>query len=699
MTVAEVAVDRTADKTFSYLVPEHLAASAGTRVRVPFRTGERTGTVVSVMEAAPLRQLKALLGPAAEPPLSREQVAIAGFLSDHYLNGLPQALSILLPPPVARRDGHWRLVVAAGEAEAEARRLARRAPRRAELLARLAAGEGVDGQDRRLIRQLAEAGWIGWQVGPAAVPVARVGAGNRLTEAQRAAVERLDGPGESLLFGVTGSGKTEVYLEAIARRLARAEGACLLLPEIALTPQLVGRVRERFGGQVALWHSRLSPTERAQTYWRVARGEASVVVGARSAVFMPVKRLGLVILDEAHETSFQQEDSPRYHAQAVARFRLAETGGRLLLGSATPDVVDYHRASSGEIDLLTLGQRFGPPLPSVELVDLRHFGRTPLTPPLLDGLRQTLASGEQAILFLNRRGFYPLVLCRECGFVLRCPHCQVAMVVHLPNRDAICHACGFAQRPPSRCPSCQGDRLQALGIGTQRLEALVAEALPEARILRLDQDTARRQGAYEEIHQAVLEHRADILIGTQMVAKGFDFPDVSLVGVVIADQSLHFPDYRAAERTFQLVAQAAGRSGRRRQGRVIVQAFDPSHYALSAASRLDYAGFATEELGYRLEAGYPPFTRLLRVGVSATGEAAAEAAAERAAARLRQLAGLTVLGPSPALRARLRDRYRMQLLVKHQERSCLEAAGRALQELRWPGAIRLSILLDPVNML
>lgn len=699
MMVAEVVVDKTADKTFSYLVPAHLPAVVGTRVRVPFRTKERLGTVVAVQETIPTRDLRQLLAVVAEPPVSLDQLALARFLSTHYLNGLPQALDSLLPPPVTARDGHWQIRATAEELRAEAGRLARRAPRRAELLVRLAGGEAPAAEDRRLLRQLAADGWIHWQLGSAARPAPAVRDGNRLTDEQQRAVDRLDGAGESLLFGVTGSGKTEVYLEAIARRLAVGQGACLLLPEIALTPQLLARVKDRFGDRVAVWHSRLSQKERAESYWRVARGEVSLVVGARSAVFMPVERLGLVIFDESHETSFQQEESPRYHAQAVARFRLAETGGRLLLGSATPDVVDYQRASCGEIDLLTLSHRFASPLPTIEMVDLRRFGRTPLTPVLLDALRQTVAAGEQAILFLNRRGFHPLVLCRDCGFVLRCPHCQVAMVVHLPNRHALCHACGLSVLPPERCPNCQGDRLQALGLGTQRLEALVAEALPKARLVRLDQDTARLRGAYQEIHRSVLEHRADILIGTQMVAKGFDFPGVSLVGVVLADQSLHFPDYRSAERTFQLVTQAAGRSGRRQQGRVIVQAFDPSHYTLAAASRHDYLGFAKEELGYRQEAVYPPFTRLLLVSISAEDQAVAASAAETAAMSLRRWPELTVLGPSAALRAKVRDRYRMQVLVKHPDRASLEASGRQLQEMRWPAAVRLSIILDPVSLM
>ncbi len=702
MTVAEVAVDKTADKTFSYLVPDHLKAMAGTRVRVPFRTTERTGTVVAVQERASARPLRPLLAVLAEEGISEAQVDLASFLVDHYLNHMPQAISALLPPPLAAVRGHWRLLITSQAADLEAKRLTAKAPRRSDLLGRMAVGEQPRPGESHLARTLATAGLIAWEVGASdhsQKAQSTPAAGHRLTAAQERAVQRLAGGGQSLLLGVTGSGKTEVYLEAMAQRLALGQSACLLVPEIALTPQLVARVRERFGDMVAVWHSRLSSAERSRAHQTIASGQARVVVGARSAVFVPMSDLGLVILDECHETSFQQEESPRYHAQDVARFRLQASDGRLLLGSATPDVVDFHRALAGDLDLLTLDQRFGPPLPQIEMVDLRRFGRTPLSLPLLEALRATLARGEQAILFLNRRGFHPLVLCRDCGFALRCPHCQVAMVIHLPDRDAVCHACGYVQRPPSRCPQCQGDHLQPLGLGTQRLEAMVAEALPAARIVRLDQDSARQRGAYEAIHQAVLSHRADILIGTQMVAKGFDFPDVSLVGVVLADQALHFPDYRAAERTFQLVAQAAGRSGRRQQGQVIVQSFDPSHYALQAAAGHDYRGFASQELAFRQEAVYPPFTRLLLVGVSAEDEALARSGAQKAADLLRQDPELTVLGPSPALRSKVRDRWRMQVLVKHQDRTRLLEAGRQVQELSWPAALRLGLAIDPLSIL
>lgn len=699
MTVAEVAVDRVADKTFSYLVPDHLEATAGTRVRVPFRTTERTGTVVAVEDRIAAFTLRPLLAVLEGEELGAGLVPLAQFLVDHYLNRMPQAISAMLPPPPAADRGHWRVTLTPEEAQAAVERLASRAPRQADLLARLALGQQPMSGESQVARRLSALGMIGWQVEAIAPDRPTVKTGHRLTASQELAVKRLAGGGQSLLLGVTGSGKTEVYLEAIAQRLALGQSACLLIPEISLTPQLLGRVEERFGGLVAVWHSRLSAGERSAAYARLASGQARVAVGARSAIFAPMTDLGLVILDECHETSFQQEESPRYHAQEVARFRLQASGGRLVLGSATPDVVDFQRAEAGELELLTLDQRFGPPLPQIEMVDLRRFGRTPLSLPLLEALKATLARREQAILFLNRRGFHPLVLCRDCGFVLRCPHCQVAMVVHLPAKDAHCHACGYVQRPPSSCPTCQGDHLQPLGLGTQRLEAMVAEALPAARIVRLDQDSARVKGAYQAIHQAVKSHQADILIGTQMVAKGFDFPDVSLVGVVLADQALHFPDYRAAERTFQLVAQAAGRSGRRTQGQVIVQSFDPSHYALQAAANHDYRGFAQQELAFRQEAVYPPFTHLLLVGVSAEDRKVAEAGAAKAAEVVRRDRALTVLGPAAALRAKVRDRWRMQVLVKHEERNRLLEAGRQVQATAWPTAIRLGIVIDPLTIL
>ncbi len=518
----------------------------------------------------------------------------------------------------------------------------------------------------------------------------------RLTPDQQAAVQAIaramrnrfagiGAPGAFLLHGVTGSGKTEVYLAAL--EIARAHGrqGIVLVPEIALTPQTERRFAERFPGRVAVAHGRLSRARRRALWFAARAGEVDVVVGARSALFVPLPRHGLIVLDEEHEPSYKQsEPAPRYHAREAAAELARLTGAVLVLGSATPDLASYRRAQTQELGLLRLPQRVAPradglpepvPPPALEVVDmareLREGNANVLSRALDTALAETLAAGEQALLFLNRRGSASLLLCRDCGYAPRCPRCSVAYALHAAVGKLLCHHCRHSRGVPPRCPKCKGMRFRPVGIGTQRLEELVRERFPAARVLRWDGDTAGTATKHAEMAAAVAARAVDIVVGTQIIAKGHDFGGVTLVGVVSADLSLNIPDFRAAERTFQLLVQVAGRAGRReRPGRVFVQTYAPGHYAVRAAAEQDYAAFYAREAAFRRQLSYPPFGSLTRLVHANRNEAAAEQSAERYAAKLRAerqrlgLPGPEIVGPAPCYLSKLAGRYRWQVLLR-----------------------------------
>lgn len=513
----------------------------------------------------------------------------------------------------------------------------------------------------------------------------------RLTPAQVEAVERiLDGDEQTarkpvLLHGVTGSGKTEVYLQLVAQVLRRGESAIVLVPEIALAPQAVERFAGRFPGQVVVLHSGLSDGQRYDRWQAVRSGRASIVVGSRSALFAPVTNLGCVILDEEHEWTYkQQETQPRYHTREVAEQLARLSGARLVLGSATPDIVTYHRADRGRYMLVQLRERAPagvqpteapPQLPSVEVIDLarelRDGNRGIFSRRLQTELRATLARGEQAILFLNRRGSAGFILCRDCGHVPRCRRCAVSLTYHAKSSALVCHQCGWSQVLPMLCSACGSARMRPLGLGTQRVEEEVRRLFPHARVLRWDRDVARTAEQHAAFYQSMLRSEADILVGTQLVAKSLDLPRVTLVGVISADVSLNMPDYLSGERSFQLLTQVAGRAGRRAdRGRVIVQTYAPNSYVVKAASAHDYAAFFQREIEFRRRAAYPPFTGIARLVYASSSARQAETEARRLAeelrARLRDryAAGSAVLGPAPCPVARLRGRWRWQILLR-----------------------------------
>ena len=516
----------------------------------------------------------------------------------------------------------------------------------------------------------------------------------RLTPAQEAAARaiaraleaRASGqPAGFLLHGVTGSGKTEVYLAALDKAVSLGQRAIVLVPEISLTPQTVRRFAERFPRRVAVMHSGLSLGEHFDMWQAVRDGRFDVVVGPRGALLAPQPDLGLLIIDEEHEWTYKQQDSsPRYHAGRVARELCCLAGAVLVLGSATPDVESYFRAQEGDDQLLELPERVRPaagggvetaPLPGVEVVDLREElkagNRSIFSRPLARGIREALDSGEQVVLFLNRRGTASFVQCRDCGYVAECRSCSVALTYHEPERALVCHYCNRRAPLPASCPRCEGDRIRMLGLGTERVEEEVKKAFPAARTLRWDRDVTRGRDTHESILARFLAHEADVLIGTQMVAKGLDMPLVTLVGVISADTSLHLPDFRAGERTFQLLEQVAGRAGRgAKGGRVVIQTYTPEHPAIESAARHDYRGIAEREIAFRRRLGYPPFGRLAMITLSHTG---AEYAREQAAATAQELkqkrrdlglANIDILGPSPAFAHRVRGRWRWNILLR-----------------------------------
>jgi primosomal protein N' (replication factor Y) len=511
-----------------------------------------------------------------------------------------------------------------------------------------------------------------------------------------------------LLHGVTGSGKTEVYFRAAQRTLENGRGAVILVPEIALTPLLVRAAKNRFGATVSVLHSELSLGERHDQWWRIREGSSRIVVGARSALFAPVVDLGLIVVDEEHEGAYKQEESPRYHGRDAAVMRGKLEGATVILGSATPSLESHANALAGKYERLVLGSRIGPRgLAQVEIVDRREVMRAGgdpiLTPPLVSALGERLERKEQSLLLLNRRGYAASLLCRECGQQAACPNCSVSLAVHREGRTSECHYCGFLQRTAAACASCHGEYLRLSGYGTEKVVEAVKAAFPSARVARLDRDLARRRGAVAQALSAFEAGETDILVGTQMIAKGHDFPNVTLVGVVDADVGLGLPDFRAAERTFQLLTQVAGRAGRGEvAGEVVLQSHLPDHYALGFACAQDYDAFFEREMEFRKTMGYPPATALVNIVVRSreAADGARDADALARALRVTAPGRYRVLGPARAPLARLRQEHRHQILLKGRRGPMREAVRRALVErygsVRWPG---VAVDVDPVSVM
>ena len=538
-----------------------------------------------------------------------------------------------------------------------------------------------------------------------------------LTKDQGYALDRITnaidtGEGKTLvLHGVTGSGKTEVYIRAIEHIVRFGRGAIVLVPEISLTPQTRGRFERRFQS-VAVLHSQMTPAERHFQWQRIRSGEVQVVIGPRSAVFAPVPRLGLIVLDEEHDSSFKQDTQPRYHARKVAHARAMSLGVPLVLGSATPSLESWQATQTGHAELVPLPSRVNDlPMPDVQLVDLRvrdDRSSGAISRPLYSAVLETLKEKGQIILLLNRRGFATTIQCPSCGEVVACPDCDLPLTHHRDGGKAICHYCDFNIVTPPACPTCQFDGIRYGGLGTQRLEAEVKAKFPKARVARMDSDTMRRAGSHQKVLSMFRKGDLDILLGTQMIAKGLDFPNVLLVGVINADNALHFPDFRAAERTFQLVTQVAGRTGRGdRSGRVIVQSFSPEHPAIQAASRHDYHQFAKDEMTVRRRFNYPPLGSVARIIIRGPVEDVTEAVAESLQARLdaaRNQLGheVRILGPAPPPMSKLRGKFRFHILLQSVNTGHLGATIRKAIEtftIAEKDDVQYVVDIDPMDML
>lgn len=501
-----------------------------------------------------------------------------------------------------------------------------------------------------------------------------------LNAEQKNAVEQIITAGQQqkdqvfLLEGITGSGKTEVYLQAIADVLSENKTAIMLVPEIALTPQMVERFKGRFGESVAVLHSGLSQGEKYDEWRKIEREEAQVVVGARSAIFAPLKNIGLIIIDEEHESSYKQDETPRYHARDLAIWRSKYHHCPIVLGSATPSLESRARAQKGVYQLLQLNHRAkaAAQLPAIEIVDMReefqNHRTSTFSANLQEKIQNRLDKKEQTVLLLNRRGYSSFVMCRDCGFVLPCPNCDISLTLHMDTRSMRCHYCGHEEPIPNRCPNCGGNKIRYYGTGTQKVEEELRELYPQARILRMDVDTTRRKGAHEQILQKFGAKEADILLGTQMIAKGLDFPEVTLVGVLNADTSLNLPDFRSSEHTFQLLTQVSGRAGRaEKAGEVVIQTFNPQHYAIELAKKQNYERFYQQEMHVRHRGGYPPYYFTVKITASHPEEQVAAKKIFQIANQLKEVLSpqSLLLGPTPSMILRVKNRYYYQLIIKY----------------------------------
>ena len=737
---AHVIVDLSAnalDRLFSYSIPEGMEIVPGQQVTVPFGSRRMEGFVVSVSDecALPPEKVKRLIGPVQDyPAVLPELMGLADWMHERYLCNLVDALRLMIPAEMRTGRVHARTVrrarlVWSAEQIAEFEGKNARAGRQIELLKLLSAGDQDAARlNPSALKALREKGAVEIYESelrrtPSALRARESAPDFQLMPGQRRAVEAIcasmdaDG-GRFLLYGVTGSGKTEVYIRCIRHALERGKGAIVLVPEIALTPQMVAWFHARFGDSAAVLHSGLSAGEKFDEWRRIRFGEARVVVGARSAIFAPMEDIGVVIVDEEHENTYQSESRPRYDAREVAWRRAAENGAALVLGSATPSIASFMRAMPGvreenKLTLLELRERVqGRSLPEVELVDMRgEFERgnhSVFSARLKEAMEECLRRGEQAMLFINRRGHSTFVSCRKCGYVVKCGQCDVSMTYHQSENLLKCHYCGSTMPPPKVCPSCGSSYIKYFGAGTQKVAEEAAKLFPEARIARMDNDTTREKDAHERILNRFRSGEANVLIGTQMIAKGLDFPNVTLVGVMAADMMLNLPDYRSCERAFQLITQVAGRAGRaEKPGKAIVQTYDPDHYGIQFAAAQDYRAFYRKESAFRRSALYPPFTQIARVIYSGRDEKQVCAAAQADEAKLN--AWLEEKGFKPdvvqlkaveAPISLLRGEHRWQLLLKMYFKGDVDAACARMQALtaEAPAGVRAELEVNPVNM-
>jgi primosomal protein N' (replication factor Y) len=726
-----VIIDRAIHRELDYLVPETLSEriSVGSRVRVPFRDKSALATVVATLaqsEAEGIRPIEAVVGDT--PVLSEELLELGNWMSTYYCCPIETVMRSLLPQVIRRAEIGWKkqLFVQAARKidDEEIEQLRRRAPRQAELLeainrldapisaAQLLRKMSLDNQILRALvkRGLAELREQAVVRDPHGDEQFIATSNLELNEEQVLALkqitEALDSPGSArpiLLHGVTGSGKTEIYLQAIPATLARGRSAIVLVPEISLTPQTVERFKGRFAeaqDAVAVLHSHLSEGERHDEWHKIHSGRARIVIGARSAVFAPLKKLGLIIVDEEHETTYKQEEAPRYHARDVAVVRAKIEKCVAVLGSATPSLESYYNATTGKYRLATLTQRVDDrQMPLIRIVDLRQERRKEkasaiLSEKLRGAIADRLEKREQTILFLNRRGFSTSLLCSNCGEARNCPNCSVALTFHRHIARLSCHLCGHTAAVPKKCPACGKDALIYAGFGTEKVESTVAHIFPNATVRRMDADSMTRKQAYRDTLLNFRAGKIDILVGTQMIAKGLHFPNVTLVGIINADLALHLPDFRAGERTFQLLTQVAGRAGRgETPGEVFVQTYTPFSPSIQFARHHDFPGYFQQELEFRERCDFPPFKHAILITVRSAHEARA---------KLREALGPEfILGDAaPAPLEKLQGQFRFHILMRGEAIVRLSRLVRqTLVKLPFPEDVAAVVDVDPCQLL
>ena len=749
--IARVTLEIAVRKEFDYSIPPELKEriEVGTRVKVPFGPRLVIGVVTALVDSSPHTNLRAISSAVGVSGMLTPRVLdLARWMAEYYCCAVEVALKSVLPDSVRKEDAKWRerLYVQALPVVGEMPKLTGRQKeiwnvieewRELPLQELLKLAETTD----ETVRRLEDKGLV--RIAPRVderdpyakeqiLPTEAMKLNpeqERAMTAIRLAMEQavIVGDGKTelapiaplLLHGVTGSGKTEVYLQAIGIALARGQGAIVLVPEISLTPQTVERFKARFSTgpnatMVAVLHSHLSAGEKHDEWHKIRQGRARIVIGARSAVFAPVDQLGLIVVDEEHEHSYKQEEAPRYHARDVAVVRGARERAVVLLGSATPSVESYYNARKGKYSLLEMHSRATEQkLPVVRVVDLRLESRkgekgTPgvFSEPLKEGIRQRSEKGEQTILFLNRRGYSSSLQCPKCGYVAGCPNCSVSLTFHRAKHLLMCHICGHSEAAPVRCPKpeCGDGAIRYAGLGTERVEETLVRLFPKARIARMDRDTLQKKDDYRRILTEFRTGRIDILVGTQMIAKGLHFPNVTLVGVLYADLSLHVPDFRAGERTFQLLTQVSGRAGRGDvEGEVFVQSFTPFHPAIQFARRHDYLGFYEAEVEFREQLKYPPFARIALLTLKGRNEDKVRMSAEHLRKELDVAVGgwpgLVIAGPAPAPLVKAESLYRYQIMIRC--RAMLRMSGvlaRLEASTSLPDDVHLVIDVDPVNL-
>ena len=739
MKFARVIVDQSGGTALDYAIPPEWESrvQTGSRVAVPVRQRQAFATVIELLDASDVPGIRPLTKVVGDRPiLSANLLRLARWMAAYYCCPVETAMRAVLPQVIRKGAiGFKQRLAARLTREIDAtlfEELQRRAPKQAAIIETLREA-GVSsmpvvallkaaGADRAALTALLHKGLVVTEsetvnrdphegetfihAAPHALNAEQVDVFAHVC----AAIDKPEKP--LLLFGVTGSGKTEIYLQGIQRVLDRGQSAIMLVPEIALTPQTVERFKSRFAAmqaEVAVLHSHLSEGERHDEWHKINNGKARIVIGARSAIFAPLENLGLIVVDEEHENSYKQEEAPRYHARDLAVLRGSFEGCAVLLGSATPSLESFHNATTGKYQLLRMALRVDDrKMPYIRIIDMRldsHGGEAPsiISEKLRQAIEARLARKEQSILFLNRRGFSTSLSCNACGYVAECPNCSVSLTFHRAENRIVCHICGHTAIAPNKCPDCKAPGIKFAGFGTERVEEIVTKLFPKAVVRRMDADTMTRKEAYREVLTAFRTGKIDILLGTQMIAKGLHFPNVTLVGIVNADMGLHMPDFRAGERTFQLLTQVAGRAGRGDvEGEVFVQSFTPHHPAIQFARHHDYDGFAEQETEWRRQWEYPPFSKMVLITARSAHQERGSFSMETLHRRLKEvLPPNTTLGePAPAPLEKSHGNYRFHLILRTRSvQKLTRALNEVLEKLTFPEDVTVTVDVDPYQLL